>query len=512
MAPKNDYLSRYNYNPVYGNYNRKFDTHTPQINNTSWCMELGTVQNINEDDYSCWVDTDSGKSFPRVNYLSPWFSQGTGAGLYHMPESGARVLLGQSSNGEWYILGFAPLQTYSDNYKCKNGRRDLQRGDFCVSTAYGNYIEIRKNAGYIEVHNNEACKIVLQSQGNQIFIHSQRLLINNSAGTINMTVNDKGEAVTVGLFKMKVDDDENFVKIMAGSIGLVNSEHYTIDPVSGEVHAPKVIFSINICNKFSLTVDTAGNFKTYANSHEHLVEKDHVIEANGIIRDMAAVTIEHLKGPGRALTGLVDSGISTLAPYAPSQVNQVAPPPPNNFDQVNPPPGGGSISEGLPPDIDPNQTPAPLPVDGGHIVIKKYAEWNPKAGQLGNKCIMTIYNKDKEVTGSFQCVNGPWGGGKIPFGTYTVHSLHTRSEPAGMVVLDPANNSIFGWGCVFNNMYDPRLGRYRTGIMIHPDGNKVGTNGCFGITGGVDVQRDCFNKLKAVFAENGGKCKVEYIE
>lgn len=518
MSPKNNYLSRYNYNSVYGNYNRKFDPHTVQINNTAWALELGTIQIVNEDEYSCWVDTDSGKSFPRVHYLSPWFTHSTGAGMYHMPESGARVLLGQSSNGEWYILGYAPLQNYADSYQCKNGRRDLQRGDFCVSTEYGNYIEIRKNAGYIEIHNNEACKIVLQSQGNQIFIHSQRLLINNAAGTINMTVNDKGEAVTVGLFKMRVDDDENFVKIMAGSVGASSGDHYTIDPASGDVSVPKVIFSINVCNKFSLTVDTEGNLKTYANSHEHLVEGDHEIEANGIVRDIAALDIQHRRGSGRALSGLIDSSKSALAAYLPGQLNQSVPLPPNSFDQSAPPPGGGNAVVGMPPDIDPNANPAPPPTSGGHIVVKKYAEWNPKPGCLGNKCVMSIYNNSGEVTGSYQCVNGPWvapgeqGGGKIPFGNYTVSNLRTRTKPVGMVVLDSSTNSVYGWSCDLSDVYDSRIGRTRKLLRIHPDGNSVGTQGCMGIVGTVDTQKDCYAKLKEVLDANGGKCLLEYIE
>lgn len=513
MDFKKSYLDNVNYNSTYGEFNALTKQWGSQIPKAEWPLEMGEIIYVDSDDYTCSVITDSGKTLPRVSLLSPWFSFSSGAGMYVMPEANSKVTVGRLSNGQWVVIGFPPLHNKDDEYSMKNGRRSLQEGDICVSTDYGNYIEIRKNAGYIALHNNHICEFILNSKENQAYLATQRLKVENSAGSIDMTVNDDtGDTVTVGMFRMNIADEKNFVKIMAGSVGAVNGDYYSIDPASGNLTSPKVIFSINVCNNFSLTIDTDGNLKTYSNSQEHLVESDHEIEANGVIRDMSAANIEHLKGPGRALSGLIDAGMQQLSSYTPGKVNQVVPPPPNEYNQPLPPPGGGNAVVGQAPDIDPDANPAPPPEEGGHIVVKKYAEWNPKVGRYGNKCIMSIYNDIGEIIGSYQCINGPWGAGKIPLGNYTVSNLRRRSSPVGMTVLDQSDNTLYGWSCDISNVYDKRVGRTRSLLRIHPDGNSIGTNGCFGIVGPVDIQRDCYNKLKTTLSENNGRCILEYIE
>jgi peptidoglycan hydrolase-like protein with peptidoglycan-binding domain len=52
--------------------------------------------------------------------------------------------------------------------------------------------------------------------------------------------------------------------------------------------------------------------------------------------------------------------------------------------------------------------------------------------------------------------------------------------------------------------YDPRAGRDRTALRIHPDGGATGTAGCIGIVGDAATQRQFRADLNAEIARNGG--------
>jgi hypothetical protein len=55
-----------------------------------------------------------------------------------------------------------------------------------------------------------------------------------------------------------------------------------------------------------------------------------------------------------------------------------------------------------------------------------------------------------------------------------------------------------------DRFYDPRAGRDRTHLRIHPDGGATGTAGCIGIVGDAATQRRFRNDLNAELARNNG--------
>jgi hypothetical protein len=55
-----------------------------------------------------------------------------------------------------------------------------------------------------------------------------------------------------------------------------------------------------------------------------------------------------------------------------------------------------------------------------------------------------------------------------------------------------------------DSFYDPRAGRDRTNLRIHPDGGATGTAGCIGIVGDAETQRRFRADLNAELARNGG--------
>lgn len=494
------YQDRHNFNTVHGRYNSLLSEAPPMVQVDNWALETGEVVIVNAD-YTCRVLLDSGSDLPFVSYMSPWFAFGGGHGMYVRPEANSRVLVGRAFNGEWYIMGFIPLDNMEEQFSPMNGRKDLQEGDMCLSTAYGNYIEIRKNAGCIILHNNDACKIILDSKENQIFMHSQRLYIVNAAGSVEMTVNKDGDTITTGYFRMKLDDEKNFVKIMMGNIGLVNESKYALDS-KGEKSSPKLIFSINICNKASITVDTEGNVITYCNSEERRVEEESTLIANGVITDMSAKDILHRKMQTANLVGVVDPESAEFDSYSPSSG---VPAPPSGDLSPAPTKGVPAVADSAPSELGN----APPPTQGGQIVCMTQST---STNGMKNTGVMTIYGLNNEVLGSYKFVNGTTGNngsaGSIPYGVYTVGKLDTTSNPA-MTVIDHTGSS--AWKFPISDVYDPRAGRMRVYLRIHPEGGLPGTDGCFGIVGSVATLEDCKEKVKQVVDANGGTCKLEYI-
>jgi len=88
----------------------------------------------------------------------------------------------------------------------------------------------------------------------------------------------------------------------------------------------------------------------------------------------------------------------------------------------------------------------------------------------------------------------------LPPGDYQVTAhRNERSDKASMM------SGGVGYSFALSDKYDPRLGRTRTDLRIHPDGLAPGTEGCIGIVGGADVQRRFREDMNAELGRNGGR-------
>ena len=76
-----------------------------------------------------------------------------------------------------------------------------------------------------------------------------------------------------------------------------------------------------------------------------------------------------------------------------------------------------------------------------------------------------------DLAHSWTANSGPWKNGALPCGIYRAHGYHHRAD---------APHVKFGIG--FSVELKPLFATTRSFLQIHPDGNKVGTLGCIGIT------------------------------
>ena len=79
-------------------------------------------------------------------------------------------------------------------------------------------------------------------------------------------------------------------------------------------------------------------------------------------------------------------------------------------------------------------------------------------------------------TKSYKATSGPYGKGSLPTGKYIVQKrMVTNSPSLAKGFRDPKSGE--AWFIPLT----PRFSTARTGLGIHPDGNKIGTLGCIGI-------------------------------
>ena len=97
---------------------------------------------------------------------------------------------------------------------------------------------------------------------------------------------------------------------------------------------------------------------------------------------------------------------------------------------------------------------------------------------------------------------GGHGRGSLPEGDYTItphmHSRSNRSMSVGGV----------GYSFAMSDKFDPRVGATRRLLRIHPDGGTPGTEGCLGIVGNADVQRQFRADMEAEIRRNGGRYQL----
>ncbi|HEU5217022.1 MAG TPA: peptidoglycan-binding domain-containing protein [Gemmatimonadales bacterium] len=94
--------------------------------------------------------------------------------------------------------------------------------------------------------------------------------------------------------------------------------------------------------------------------------------------------------------------------------------------------------------------------------------------------------------------SGGHGAGNLPNGDYKVTPHMWSRNTKGMVV------DGVGFSFALSDKFDPRVGRTRSELRIHPDGGSAGTNGCMGIVGNGDVQRRFREDMRAELKRHGG--------
>jgi len=94
--------------------------------------------------------------------------------------------------------------------------------------------------------------------------------------------------------------------------------------------------------------------------------------------------------------------------------------------------------------------------------------------------------------------SGGYGKGNLPNGDYNVTPHLWNRNTKGMVV------DGVGFSVALSDKYDPRVKSTRTTLRIHPDGGPAGTQGCIGIVGNGDVQRQFREDIKAELQRRGG--------
>lgn len=95
--------------------------------------------------------------------------------------------------------------------------------------------------------------------------------------------------------------------------------------------------------------------------------------------------------------------------------------------------------------------------------------------------------------------SGGSGNGNLPKGQYAVTAFKNETNQAGMV------RDGVGFSFALSDKHDPRTGRDRTLLRIHPDGGNAGTLGCMGIVGNAATLRQFRNDMNAELRRNGGR-------
>jgi len=98
---------------------------------------------------------------------------------------------------------------------------------------------------------------------------------------------------------------------------------------------------------------------------------------------------------------------------------------------------------------------------------------------------------------------GGHGRGSLPEGTYTITPhMHSRSD---------RSMSVGGLGSSFamSDKFDPRVNATGRLLRIHPDGGAAGTEGCLGIVGNAETQRQFRADMEAEIRRNGGRYQLQ---
>ena len=159
----------------------------------------------------------------------------------------------------------------------------------------------------------------------------------------------------------------------------------------------------------------------------------------------------------------------------------------------------------------PSATQRPSVAGGRDEFVASAASAPAKAPSGGKNLTATVDKIDKKgalnqmTTGkitvngrTYDYRSGGHGNGNLPPGEYKVTPhLWSRNTP-GMVV------GGVGYSFALSDKHDPRTGKDRSLLRIHPDGGTPGTQGCIGIVGNAAVQKQFLEDMRAELARNGG--------
>jgi len=93
------------------------------------------------------------------------------------------------------------------------------------------------------------------------------------------------------------------------------------------------------------------------------------------------------------------------------------------------------------------------------------------------------------MTSQYKAISGTYGTGYLPEGLYHLTSCYLLKPIKGKT--EPYTGSSHPWIAKL----EPQFKTNRTGLLIHPDGNKKGTRGCIGISKKQD-DIACYNEIK----------------
>lgn len=107
----------------------------------------------------------------------------------------------------------------------------------------------------------------------------------------------------------------------------------------------------------------------------------------------------------------------------------------------------------------------------------------------------------------WECLSGKYGKGALPKGIYKIDKCYIlkkimieKTDEDGKVIFINKVEAYTGKEFAWVAKLTPQFETDRTGIVMHPDGNKEGTEGCIGIAkkeNDVEVYNEITNLLKS---------------
>jgi len=108
------------------------------------------------------------------------------------------------------------------------------------------------------------------------------------------------------------------------------------------------------------------------------------------------------------------------------------------------------------------------------------------------------------MTARFKAISGKYGKGYLPEGLYHLTSCYNLEPIKGET--ESYTGKSFPWIAKL----EPQFKTKRTGLLIHPDGNKEGTMGCIGIAKGED-DIACFNQIQMMLKNSKANNNINYL-
>ena len=108
------------------------------------------------------------------------------------------------------------------------------------------------------------------------------------------------------------------------------------------------------------------------------------------------------------------------------------------------------------------------------------------------------------MTKKYKSISGTYGKGYLPEGLYHLTNCYELKAAPGQT--EAYTGKSFPWVAKL----EPQFQTERTGLLIHPDGNKEGTKGCIGIAKGED-DIECYNEICRMLKNNKANHNLDYL-